>query len=415
MKIPVQYEEEICQYARLIVRTGVNLQPGQELVVRAPVEAYEFVRLITKEGYGAGAKEVIVHWSDSIINRERLLYAAEDAVASVPEWKAASMNDYAARGAAFISLTGEDPEAYRGVDSARLLVSSKASNQAWNYFYEQMTASIVPWTVAAVPCGKWAARVFPEMTQEEAEEKLWKKILQTVRISGGNPETAWAEHEKQLRAHCDWMNDKQFVRLHYRNRLGTDFTVGLVKNHIWEGGSEACGSGVRFQSNLPTEEIFTMPDRNAAEGTLVASMPLSYQGSMVENFSLTFREGRVVDYTAQTGAEVLKRILDSDEASGHLGEVALVPYSSPVRRQNILFYNTLFDENAACHFALGECYPTTVAGGASMSREELIAAGGNAGAINHVDFMIGTEDLTITGITESGEEIPVFEKGEFAF
>ena len=419
-------EERIKEYARLIVRMGINVQPGQEVVIRCPVEHYEFARLLIEESYAAGAAEVIMQWGDNA--EARLLYenASDQVLSTVPQWKAESYNYYAKRGAGFISISGNDPESFKGVDPKKMQLRSVAMDKAVEDYNKLLMASEVPWTVAAVPQKQWAKKVFPGCSEEEAMQKLWEKILQAVRIGGlddeqgdgqdtentQDPVRAWRVHDAFLKEKCRMLNDYAFTKLHYTNNLGTDFTVGLVKNHIWEGGSETAGTGVVFEANIPTEEIFTMPDKNVAEGTLVGALPLSFRGSLIKNFALTFHEGRVVDYTAEEGLESLKTLLESDEGSRRLGEVALVPYSSPISRMKTLFYNTLFDENASCHFALGECYPTTVKGGAKMSEEELSAVGGNS-SMNHVDFMVGTEDLTITGIKENGEEVLLFDKGDW--
>ena len=428
-------EHIIREYARLIVRMGINVQPGQEVVIKCPVEHYEFARLLIEESYVAGAAEVIMQWSD---NRDlRLFYenVSDQVLSTVPQWKAESYNYYAKRGAGFISISGNDPESFKGVDPRKMQLRSVAMDKAVEDYNKLLMASEVPWTVAAVPQKQWAKKVFPGCSEEEAMQKLWKKILQAVRIGGQDMEQrdawddgqgvvrstgcgqdavqAWRTHDTFLKEKCQALNHLAFTKLHYKNSLGTDFTVGLVKNHIWEGGSETAGNGVVFEANIPTEEIFTMPDKNVAEGTLVGALPLSFRGSLIKNFTLTFHEGQVVDYTAEEGLESLKTLLESDEGSRRLGEVALVPYSSPISRMKTLFYNTLFDENASCHFALGECYPTTVKGGTKMSEEELSAIGANS-SMNHVDFMVGTEDLTITGIKENGEEVVLFEKGNWS-
>lgn len=405
---------------------GINVQPGQEVVIRCPVEHYEFARLLIEESYAAGAAEVIMQWGDNV--DARLLYenASDQVLSTVPQWKAESYNYYAKRGAGFLSISGNDPESFKGVDPKKMQLRSVAMDKAVEDYNKLLMASQVPWTVAAVPQKQWAKKVFPGCSEEEAMQRLWEKILQAVRIGGPDDEQgdgqdtestqdpirAWRGHDAFLKEKCRMLNDYAFTKLHYKNSLGTDFTVGLVKNHIWEGGSETAGTGVVFEANMPTEEIFTMPDKNVAEGTLVGALPLSFRGSLIKNFTLTFHEGRVVDYTAEEGLESLKTLLESDEGSRRLGEVALVPYSSPISRMKTLFYNTLFDENASCHFALGECYPTTVKDGAKMSEEELSAIGGNS-SMNHVDFMVGTEDLTITGIKENGEEVVLFDKGDW--
>lgn len=419
-------EDRIKEYARLIVCMGINVQPGQEVVIRCPVEHYEFARLLIEESYAAGAAEVIMQWGDNV--DARLLYenASDQVLSTVPQWKAESYNYYAKRGAGFLSISGNDPESFKGVDPKKMQLRSVAMDKAVEDYNKLLMASQVPWTVAAVPQKQWAKKVFPGCSEEEAMQRLWEKILQAVRIGGPDdeqgdgqdtestqdPVRAWRGHDAFLKEKCRMLNDYAFTKLHYKNSLGTDFTVGLVKNHIWEGGSETAGTGVVFEANMPTEEIFTMPDKNVAEGTLVGALPLSFRGSLIKNFTLTFHQGRVVDYSAEEGLESLKTLLESDEGSRRLGEVALVPYSSPISRMKTLFYNTLFDENASCHFALGECYPTTVKGGAKMSEEELSAIGGNS-SMNHVDFMVGTEDLTITGIKENGEEVVLFDKGDW--
>lgn len=406
-------EEKIREYARLMVRIGINVQPGQEIVINCPVEHYEFARYLIEEAYLAGAGEVIMRWNDAFETRQYYENVSEETLSAVPDWKAQSYLYYSKRGAGYMSVAGGDPENLKGIDPKRMHIHEAAMDKALEEHYKLMMASEIPWTVAAVPQKKWAKKVFPDLTEEEGMARLWEMILKAVRVWDGDAVKAWEKHNAFLKEKCRMLDDYAFEKLHYKNSIGTDFTVGLVKGHIWEGGSEVAGTGTVFVANMPTEEIFTMPDRNAAEGTLVSALPLSYRGNMIKNFKLTFHEGKVVDYSAEEGLETLQSILDGDEGSRHLGEVALVPYSSPISQMRTLFYNTLFDENAACHFALGECYPTTIKGGADMSEEELLAAGGNS-SMNHVDFMVGTADLTITGIKSSGEEVVLFQNGNWA-
>lgn len=443
-------EEIIREYARLIMRTGINVQPGQEIVVSCGVEHYEFARLLIEEAYLAGAGEVIMRWGDSFESRQYFLHVSDEVLSAVPQWQVEMYDHYSRRGAGFVSIGGSDPENLKGIDPKRMHLNSAARDKAFEEHNKRLMASEIPWTVAAVPQKNWAGKMFPQLGEEEAMNRLWKMILISVRIlkpealedagsgtaeggkavalkpdcleaAGGDKAAAlktdavreWEEHDRFLKEKCRLLNDHAFEKLHYKNALGTDFTIGLVKNHIWEGGSEAAGTGTVFEANMPTEEIFTMPDRNVAEGTLVSALPLSYRGNMIRNFRLTFHEGQVVDYSAEEGLETLRSIVEGDEGSRRLGEVALVPYSSPISQMKTLFYNTLFDENAACHFALGECYPTTIEGGARMTEEELLAAGGNL-SMNHVDFMVGTADLTITGIRADGEEVVLFRNGDWA-
>ena len=270
-----------------------------------------------------------------------------------------------------------------------------------------------PWLVAAYPGAEWALKVFPDDLESKAMDALYTVILQASRADGCDPAAAWAAHQKNLTQRVKWLNSQHFDRLHYKNSLGTDFTVGLAKNHVWEGGASLTPDGRSFVPNMPTEEVFTAPDRFSAEGTLAASLPLSHGGALIENFTITFHEGRAVSFTAEKGGEALQSILDTDEGAKYLGEVALIPADSPISRMGLLFYNTLFDENASCHFALGAAYPENVEGGMEMSKEQLKEAGLND-SLTHVDFMIGTADLEITGIRADGSEIPVFRRGVWA-
>ena len=406
------FQDKLQEYAKLIVNIGVNVQKGQDIVLRCPVDCYEFGRMIVKAGYEAGAKEVIVHWSDEQVSRLAYDYADISVFETVPEWQAESRNKYAREGACFITISSGDPEIFKGVDSTKLKANAKACDEAYEEFYNRMMASEIPWNVVAVPSKKWAKKVFENLSEEEAVEKLWEAIFKAVRIGEGDAVEAWRKHNELLAKQCKKLNEIQFSKLHYKNSIGTDFVVGLVKDHIWEGGAEEDSKGTSFVANMPTEEVFTMPDCRVAEGTVVSSLPLSFEGTLIKNFSLTFKNGRVEEFSAEEGYEALERLLNSDEGSRRLGEVALVPYESPISNMNILFYNTLFDENASCHLAFGECYPTTVQGGTKMTAEEITNIGGNH-SMNHVDFMIGTSDLCITGIKEDGAEIPVFENGNW--
>ncbi len=405
--------EKLKEYARLIVRTGANVQPDQLVVVNCSVENFEFGRMIVGEAYKAGAKDVIVFWNDVKTSRLRYDHVSLEVLGNIPNWLAESRNYYAEQKAAVISIVGHDPEAYKGVASEKLRTSSKASAKAFEPYYKKMMSSEFQWCVAAVPEAKWAMKVFPELYEQEAMDKLWDAIFEAVRIGEGDAVQAWQAHKAILSEKCRILNQAHFDALRFKNRIGTDFTVGLQKDHIWEGGGEFTPDQVYFFANMPTEEIFTAPDCSRAEGTLVSSLPLSYQGNLIENFSLTFHEGKVTNYQAVKGEEYLKSLIETDAGAERLGEVALVPYDSPIANTGILFYDTLFDENAACHFALGECYPTNIKDGVKMTKEELLAAGGNQ-SDTHVDFMIGTKDLEITGITADGQEISIFINGNWA-
>lgn len=408
----MNFEEKLQQYAKLVARCGIHVEPGQEVVLHCPVACQDFARMIVKEVYEAGAKDVIVHWNDDQMARMRYEYAPMEVFEEFPQWRVDSQLMYAKRDAAFISITGTDPEAFKGVDARKMMAAGKAADAANKEFTAMMMRSAVKWTVAAVPTEAWAKKVFPDVSVEEAIAKLWDAIFHTMRIGEGDAVARWDEHGRNLAEKCRILNDYQFVSLHYVNSLGTDFTVGLPENHHWEGGSDTAKSGVKYFANMPTEEVFTMPHRLKAEGKLVSALPLSYEGSMIDHFTLIFKDGEVVDFSAEEGEDVLKRLLDMDAGARRLGEVALVPYASPIAELGILFYNTLFDENAACHFALGACYPTTIEGGAALSEEELKERGGND-SMEHVDFMVGTKDLSITGTTKDGEEVAIFRDGNW--
>lgn len=408
------FDDKLREYARLTVRQGVNVSEGIYVIVRCPIIAADFGRMVMEEAFACGAKDVIMQYSDTAASRIRYENAALAQFETVPAWQAEQSNYYAREGTVAISIIAEDPEAFAGVDGEKLLASAKARRAALKEFYDIMDAGNLRWTVVAYPCAAWARKIFPDVTDAQAIRLLWDAIFKSVRITRGDTVKKWEKHDRILKRRAGKLNKYAFTALQFKNSLGTDFRVGLPEHHIWFGGSETSNDGYVYFPNMPTEEIFTMPHCMQAEGTVVSSMPLSYQGCLIENFTLTFRDGRVIEHHAEVGEDALTRLLDTDEGSRRLGEVALIPYDSPIRAQNILFYNTLFDENASCHLALGRCYPNTVKGGELLSEDALFARGGNH-SVNHVDFMIGTKDMTVIGITKTGEQITVFENGNFVF
>ncbi len=408
-------QEKKEQYARLIIRVGVSVREGQVVYVRCPLEEYEFGRMIAAEAYSAGAKNVIFTWNDDKLARLKYDNAPLEVFENYPEWDALMLNTLATTDACFISIVGSDPEALKGADTAKLKAARVALNEKCKPYRKAISTMGVKWNVTAIPTKAWASKVFPELPVDEAVNKLWDAVFGTVRIGDGDPVEKWMQHAAELKEKHTKLTSWQLKSLHYKNSLGTDFTVGIVENHRWEGGADSDPvNGQPFFANMPTEEVFTMPHREKAEGVLVSSLPLSYEGNLIKDFKLTFKNGEVVDYEAKEGEEYLKLLLETDEGSRHLGEVALVPYPCPVSEQGIMFLETLFDENAACHFALGHCYETNLVGGADMSEEEVKAKGGNF-SINHVDFMVGTKDLLVTGITKDGEEVTIFKDGTWAF
>ncbi len=405
-------KEQLRAYARLLVGTGCALKPGQELQLTAPVEAAPFARMVAEEAWAAGAGDVTVEWDDQFTGRLRYLNAPMSAFESVPEWKRALLNGAAQRGAAFLFLEGDDPDGMAGIDPARFTAWTRASHRDCKSFYDGMDLGRNVWCIGGVATPAWAKKVFPGVGEEEAVEKLWAAILSTARADGADPAQDWADHSDTFQRRIKLLNDKAFDALRYTDPNGTDFTVGMNPGHIWAGGGAATVDGTWFFPNMPTEEIFTSPHRDRAEGIVHSALPLNYQGGMIEDFWIRFENGRAVDCGAKVGLDRLQSILDTDEGGRHLGEVALVPHASPIAQSGILFYSTLYDENAACHLALGKGFPECVTGGLEMDEKALAEHHINISA-THVDFMIGTATLSITGIAADGSETPIFRNGNW--
>ena len=402
------------EYAKLLVEVGVNIQKGQNLVISCPVDCAWFARLCAKAAYAAGCREVIMNWGDELLGREKYLHAADDVFDSVPEWRVRFSTDYARGGAAFLHIAGSDPEILNGVDQDRLVRSARSSGEAMKEYRQLQMSNAVPWSIGAIPVPSWAKKVFPGVSEEEAVNKLWDAIFTSVRVSGdGTAVQRWKEHLDTLQIRIDKLNDLRLESLHYTNSLGTDLTIRLPEDHIWGGGDGTSKAGIHFIANMPTEEIFTAPLKNGIDGVVYSAMPLVLSGDLVDKFHFVIKEGKIVEVHAEVGEAKLKAETTLDEGASYFGEVALVPYDSPIRNQELLFYNTLFDENAACHLAFGEAYSECIKGGADMSKEELKAHGLND-SITHVDFMVGTADLSITGKTHDGREVPIFVNGNFA-
>ena len=403
------------KYARLVVCTGVNLQKEQLLVINSPIECADFARRIAREAYKAGAHDVVISWKDEIFSHIRYRDAKEEVFSEYPEWQRRFYTDYAEQGAAFVSIAASNPEIFKDIAPNRLTMASQAAGAALLEYRARLMSNKNSWCVVSVPTAVWAKKVFPEVTEDEAVQKLWEEIYATVRISeDSDPVEAWGQHTSFLKKASDFMNGHDFKFLHYQNDLGTDLMVELPEGHIWAGGAEYTDTKIRFVANMPTEEVYTLPKRDGVNGIVVSSKPLNFHGNLIENFRLVFQNGKVVDFSAERGEAVLKELLATDEGASFLGEVALVPFDSPISQSGILFYNTLFDENASCHFALGKAYPTCIKGGENMQSVELLQHGVNDSLL-HEDFMIGTRDLSITGIKKDGTKVPVFVHGNFAF
>ena len=407
-------DKRLQEYAALLIRVGVHLTKGQRLVIACPVACADFARLCAEAAYRAGCREVIMRWHDDTVTRLRYLYAQDDVFDETPAWMRALYNDYAAEGAAYLSISATDPMNLAGVAPDRISRTTRANGVALAPFYEAQMTNGFPWCIASVPLPAWSRRVFPELSEAEAEEALWEAIFSVMRITGdGEAAARWEAHIAALEKRTKILNDYRFTSLHYENSLGTDLTVALPEGHLWQGGADISRAGVPFVANMPTEEIFTAPHRDSAEGVVVASKPLVHDGNVIRGIRFELEKGKIVRAFADEGEDILRAAITVDEGASYFGELALVPYDSPISNLGILFYHTLFDENAAAHIAFGEAYPC-IEGGDGMSREERRARGLND-SITHVDFMIGTPDLSVTGRTADGREIPIMRDGNFVF
>ena len=401
------------KYASLAVNTGVNIQKDNILVISSPIETAEFARLIAEEAYKAGAKDVIVHYGDQKLTKIKLENSSLETIADYPDWMAEGYNYYARQGACFISIAASDPDGLKGIPVEKIGTSQKARTSALKEYYDNSMSNKCRWCVLSVPTLSWAKKVFPNASDDEAMKSLWDVIFKTVRVDTENPVKAWEKHNAYLEEKIKFMNDNNFKSVHLKSANGTDLNIELPEGHIWAGGSEGDVNGIAFNANMPTEEVFTLPKKTGVNGVVYSSKPLSYGGNLIDNFSITFKDGKVVDFTAETGYDVLKQMLDSDEGAKYLGEVAFVPYDSPISNSKLIFFNTLFDENAACHLAFGRAYPC-IKGSENLSEEQLKELGVNDSLI-HVDFMIGTADLEVTGYTNDGTEVSVFKNGNWVF
>ncbi|MBU5255873.1 aminopeptidase [Tissierella praeacuta] len=408
------FETMLNEYAKLCVKVGINIQSGQPLVINSPIEGAYFVRLVAKNAYELGASEVHVNWNDEVLTKLKFENAPMEVFENFPKWYAEGLEDYAKKGAGFLSISAQDPELLKEIDPKKIAANNKSSSIALKEWRKYTMNDINPWCVISIPTKSWAKRVFPNVSEEEAVEKLWAAIFNATRMDLEDPIKAWEDHMDNLKDKVDFLNNKEFKTLYYTSSNGTDLIVELPEGHIWAGGGAIDSKNTYFAPNMPTEEVFTMPLKTGVNGVVYSTKPLNYGGKLIDEFKLTFKDGKVVDFEAKVGQETLADLLDIDEGAKHLGEVALVPFNSPISNSNIIFMNTLFDENASCHFAFGKAYPTNIVGGEKMTDEELEAHGVN-NSLTHVDFMIGSKDMNILGETKEGEKIQVFQNGNWAF
>ncbi|QUR95053.1 aminopeptidase [Macrococcoides canis] len=406
-------EEQLKQYAALLVKVGMNVQPEQRVYIRATVDAKDFVHLVVEAAYEAGASDVKVNYTDDKLAQLNFKYRNQESFESVPQYLVDERMDYANDYAAQLALISSSPENLKDADPKKVSANMKAYGRAFKDYMKMMQSDQFSWTVAAYPSTAWAKLVFPDLDETEAFEKLLDAILDSVRMNSENPEAAWMQHNDNLHSKADYLNNKKYVALRYK-APGTDLEIGLPEGHIWCGASSVNKDGTEFMANMPTEEVFTVPHKDKVNGYVSSTLPLSYGGNIIDNFKLTFKDGKVVDFEAQTGQDILEGLLNTDDAAKYLGEVALVPHDSPISNSKILYYNTLFDENASCHLALGSAYPFCLEGGKELDESGLAAAGLN-NSITHEDFMIGSAEMNIYGVTSEGNEEEIFLNGNWAF
>ena len=401
------------KYAQLIAVTGANVQKGQEVMIHASVEVAEFVRMVAEECYRAGAKKVIVEWSYQPLEKIDYRYRSLKTLSAIEKWELERLEHRVEALPAMIYLESDDPDGLAGVNQQKM---AKARQARYPFIkpYRDKMENRYQWVIAAVPGEKWAKKMFPELSRNRAVEKLWEAILYTARADGEDPIADWKTHNADLAERSKYLNDLGIEELIYHSSNGTDLRVGLIPDVDFLGGGETSLEGVYYNPNMPTEEVFTSPMRGKAEGTVVATRPLSYQGQLIENFSIRFENGKAVEVHAEKNEELLRHMIAMDEGAAYLGECALVPYDSPIQNSGLVFYNTLFDENACCHLALGMGFIDTIRDYPNRSLEEMRALGVNDSMI-HEDFMIGTPDLAITAHCRGGRSVPVFRDGTWAF
>ena len=403
-------DEVLKKFAQAVLRVGVNLQENQGLEIICPVEKSEVAAVLTKVAYEMKAKIVRVRWECEKIDRLNYLNASAETLSEIPKWLVDSKNYLVEKGFCYVAIAAENPSAFIGVPPEKIAAASKARGKALKKFYESVMSNGIRWCVVSVPTKEWAKKVFPDALSPEKE--LGEAIAKTMRLNCAEPVKEWEKHIQTLEAHAEFLNSHDFAALRFTSGNGTDFTVGLCDGHKWLSAQETAKDGLPFVANMPTEEVFTAPHRLKADGIVKSAMPLCYEGQIIDGFTLKFRKGRIVDFSAEKGYDALKHLIETDKGTKRLGEVALIGKNSPIAKSKILFYNTLFDENASCHIALGKGYPTTISGGDNLSKAERAKRGLND-SIEHVDFMIGTADTNIDGITKDGKTVPVFRNGDW--
>lgn len=406
------FAEMLDRYAEIAVKIGANVQKGQDVLVKCPVDAGALARLIAKKSYESGARCVHFNWIDDQLERLRLHYVSEDVIRDYPTWKVNQLESLVKRGAACIDVRTTGIGMTDGVDSGKLALNQETVQNALNTYYDYRMSDRVSWTILIYPSVEWGKKLFPGKIRELAVRDLWKVIFRMTRTDREDPLKAWHDHLATLKEKKDVLNRKKFRKLHYKGP-GTDLEIAFDLASHWDGGASRTTDGTPFVANLPTEEVYTLPLKTGVNGTVVSTKPLNYEGTLIEGIALEFKDGRIVHASADKGEEVIQRLIGTEDASHYLGEVALVPVDSPISASGLTFYETLYDENASCHLAIGKAYPTCLDGGEQMTREQLDAHGANNSLI-HVDFMIGSGELDIDGETADGKWSPVFRQGHWA-
>ena len=404
-------EQKIDKLAELAVKTGVSLQKGQDLLLTSPIEALPLVRKVVEHAYKAGANLVTPLFSDPEITVSRFKYASDQSFDKATNWLYNGMAEAFDNNTARLAIVGEDPLLLSGQDPSKVSRANKATSIAAKPAMERITRFDINWNLISWPGKAWARKMFPELDQENAQRKLADAIFTASRVNSSDPISEWKKHNINLRKWSDWLNSQNFYALSYKGP-GTNLTVGLADDHEWMGGASMAQNGVICNPNIPSEEVFTTPHAFRVDGEVCATKPLSHQGSLIENIKVKFEKGKIIEAHASKGEEVLLKVLDSDEGARRLGEVALVPDDSPISNTGLLFYNTLFDENAACHIALGQCYAKCFKG-EQLSKEEIASKGGNSSMI-HIDWMIGSNKIDIDGVFKDGTKVPIFRQGNWA-
>ena len=413
------FQANLKKYADIAIKIGLNLQPGQKLILQdnrrsgVPIQTASVVRELAASAYQAGAKLVDVLWGDSDLKLIQYKYAPKESFDDFPAWKAQGVMDVIEDGGAVLTIVAFDPSLLEGQDPDLVAREQQTIQQVLKPISAHISNNKMNWMVLGIPVDGWARKVFPDLPEDERIPALWDALFKVCRVYEDDPIKAWQEHIADLEIRNSYLNNKAYKELHY-TAPGTDLHIVLPEGHIWRSAGFKAQNGIPFTANIPTEEVFTLPDNRFTEGKVSSARPLAYSGNVIDNFSLTFKDGKVVDFSAEQGEEVLGNLLKSDEGASMIGEVALVPNSSPISQSGLMFYNTLLDENASCHLALGRAYRFSLEGGENLSPEEFSSRGGNSSLI-HVDFMIGSDEMDIDGVLPDGKTEPVMRKGEWDY